>query len=166
MNKKEFDTQKITTLKNDFEDVSIFLRIKRLLLSESFAVLCTQGDLSAYGSLVAFQVSDDLSNIIFATLNYTRKYQLLKKCDQVAMVIDDRSQHKNNISQISAVTINGAARKVQDSSKIEVAKNSLLEKHGYLNELVSSDSCAFFKVEINRYLYVTHLQEVYEWKPG
>jgi len=165
MDKENFDFEnEHRSDKRTFDD-SIERRIRELFLSQDFAVLCTRNDAVPYGSLVAFVVSDDMRNIVFATLSYTRKYQLLEQCDQVAMLIDDRDKHTDRVSQISALTINGAAKKIQDSDKIANVKSRLLAKHNYLNELVSSDSCVFFLVDITRCLFVTHLQEVYEWTP-
>ncbi len=167
MDKQKFDLenehQSVKTGSND----GIELGIHKLLLLQKFAVLCTRNDAVPYGSLVAFEVSNDFRNIVFATLSYTRKYQLLKQCDQVAMLIDDRDdqKHKDKVSEISALTVNGVAKKICGNDAVMDAKQRLLAKHNYLNELVSSDSCVFFLVDITRCLYVTHLQEVYEWTP-
>ena len=165
MDKEQFDLENEHRSDKSSSNDSIERRVNELLLSQDFAVLCTRNDTVPYGSLVAFVVNNDMRNILFATLSYTRKYQLLKQCDQVAMLIDDRDKHNNRISQISALTVNGVAKKIQDSNKIADAKSKLLAKHNYLDELVSSDSCVFFLVDITRCLYVTHLQEVYEWTP-
>ena len=165
MDKKSFDVHNEHLLEIKRNDLDACLKIKTLLLSQDLAVLCTRGDEAAYGSLVAFHVSDDVKNIIFATLKYTRKYHLLENCGQVAMLVDSRDQTHGEMSKISAVTLNGMAKKMEGKHQIQEAKTKLLEKHNYLHELVSSDSCVFYHIEITRCLYVTHLQEVTEWIP-
>ena len=41
-------------------------RIRHLVTRQRYAVLCTQGEGQAYGSLVAFSFSDDLRTAVFA----------------------------------------------------------------------------------------------------
>mgnify|MGYP002068211782 CR=1 FL=1 len=43
------------------------VRIRRLLMEQGYAVLCTQSQSQPYGSLIAFAASDDLKTIVFAT---------------------------------------------------------------------------------------------------
>ena len=165
MDKKKFDLQNEHLHKNDSNKNAVLSKIRRLLLSEDFAILCTKDEKAAYGSLVAFYISDDLKHLIFATPDYTNKYKLLNYCQQVSIVVDDRAKHQNKISNISAITMHGQATQVTGKDNIDNAKAKLLDKHGYLDELTASDSCVFFNVEIKRCLYVTHIQEVYEWVP-
>ncbi len=152
-------------LKSKRDDLGVYLKIKALLLSQDLAFLCTRGDEAAYGSLVAFHVSDDVKYVIFSTLKYKRKYHLLENCGQVAMLVDNRDQTHGEMLKISAVTLNGKAKKMEGKHQIQVAKKKLLEEHNYLHELVSSNSCVFFHIEITRCFYVPHLQEVTEWIP-
>jgi len=52
---------------------NLYLKIRRLVDSQPFAVLCTQGQGQPYGSLVAYAPTEDLANAVFATSKATRK---------------------------------------------------------------------------------------------
>ena len=67
-------------------------RVRRLLETQRYAVLCTQGDGQPYGSLVAFAATSDLRHVTFATPTTTRKSRLRSECPQVALVCGDRAE--------------------------------------------------------------------------
>src|SRR5512136_1565564 len=92
------------------EECSTPVRIRRLLMGQSYAVLSTQTQSQPYGSLIAFAATDDLKTIVFATPVTTRKYRLLTECEHVALVIDSRSTSPSDMMRIEAVTATGRAR--------------------------------------------------------
>ena len=141
-------------------------RIRRLLMSQPFAVLCTQGDEQAYGSVVAFSVSDDLKSAVFATPITTRKYQLLSKCDRVALLIDNRCEHLGNMMEVEAVTATGKAARVSEGSEFDCWSRLLLRRHSYLESFVRAPTVALFHVEMVRYFHVVRFQEVRQWVPS
>jgi hypothetical protein len=61
--------------------------IRRLVVSQPYAVLCTQGQGQPYGSLVAYAMTTDLTSAVFATPRATRKFRLLSECDHVALLM-------------------------------------------------------------------------------
>ena len=163
MDKRQFDIDNERIRSDDLTEARVESNIRDLLLSQDLCVLCSKSEIAAYGSLVAYTANVDLTRILFATLSYTRKYQYLKTCDKVSILIDNRNQFHNRISQIAAVTVSGIANKLESAKDIQDAKEGLLEKHEYLNELLESDSCVYFEITTAHFVYVTHLQEVYEW---
>ena len=90
-------------------EASLPERIRDLVEGEPYAVLATQGDQQPYGSVIALAVGADLAQAAFCTSRATRKYGLLERCDRVALVIDDRSKHGDDIRRVSAVTATGRA---------------------------------------------------------
>lgn len=163
MDKRQFEIHNESIRSDDLTEVRVESNIRDLVLSKDLGVLCSKSEIAAYGSLVAYTANVNLTKILFATLSYTRKYQYLKSCDKVSILIDNRDQFHNRISQISAVTVSGIANKLESAKAIQGAKESLLDKHEYLNELLKSDSCVYFEITTENFVYVTHLQEVYEW---
>jgi nitroimidazol reductase NimA-like FMN-containing flavoprotein (pyridoxamine 5'-phosphate oxidase superfamily) len=128
-------------------------------------VLATQGDAQPYGSVIALAVSADLTQAAFCTSRATRKYSLLERCDRVALVIDDRSKHGDDIRCVSAVTATGRAAELAPGADHDHWQAELLARHPYLEEFLASPSCAVFLVEIVRYLHVVRFQEVSQWIP-
>ena len=84
-------------------------RIRGLLEAQHYGVLCTQGGGQPYGSLVAFAFDEALTQLFFATPVTTRKFHLLSACDRVAMVVDSRASHGDELTRVEAVTVTGRA---------------------------------------------------------
>jgi len=147
------------------EDMSI--RIERLVSSQPFGVLCTQGQSQPYGSLVAYAVTDDLAHLTFATPRATRKFRLLSECEHVAVVIDNRPDFPGELMKIEAITATGHATLIEDGSEdFERWTKLLTERHSYLSRFVRASSCALFSIRIVRYIHVCRFQEVRQWIPG
>jgi nitroimidazol reductase NimA-like FMN-containing flavoprotein (pyridoxamine 5'-phosphate oxidase superfamily) len=141
-------------------------RIERLVTSQPFGVLCTQGGGQPYGSLVAFAFSDDLTTVVFATPVATRKYKLLSECERVALVVDNRPEHTDDMMQVEGITATGRAAQVAAGAHYERCASMLLARHPYLKSFVAADSSALFEIRVTRFLHVTRFQEVNQWVPA
>jgi nitroimidazol reductase NimA-like FMN-containing flavoprotein (pyridoxamine 5'-phosphate oxidase superfamily) len=139
--------------------------IERLVTTQPYGVLCTQAEGQPYGSLIAFAFSGDLSRVVFSTPVATRKYRLLKECEQVALVVDNRPDHVDNMMRVEAITATGRAREVEPGPHNESCAEMLLARHPYLRSFVEAESCALFEIEVTRFLHVTRFQEVNQWVP-
>lgn len=147
------------------DDPSLPDRIRRLTTTQPFGVLCTQGDEQPYGSLIAFAVTDDLSAALFSTPVATRKYRLLCQCDRVALLIDSRAEHPDNMMEVEALTATGRAVEVPKGEECERLAPMLIARHPQLADFVNSPSCALFRIEIIRYFHVMRFQQVSQWAP-
>jgi nitroimidazol reductase NimA-like FMN-containing flavoprotein (pyridoxamine 5'-phosphate oxidase superfamily) len=154
------------TLLSEQREEPLSLQIKRLIDSQPFAVLCTQGEQHPYGSLVAFSMTEDLTSAVFATPVTTRKFKLLSQNDRIALLIDNRCQHSDNMMNIEAVTATGKARRVEGGKDFKLWSHLLTARHEHLSSFVDSPSVALFRVEIVRYFHVVRFQEVSQWIPG
>ena len=148
------------------KDQPIRESIKELCESQSFAVLATQGQGQPYTSLIGFATNDDMRYVVFATPKQTRKYSLLEEDNRVSLMVDNRAQQPDSINFISALTITGNGRILNDAEEIETWSGLLTEKHPYLSSFVRSSSTAVILVEVYRYYYVRRFQEVFEWIPN
>jgi nitroimidazol reductase NimA-like FMN-containing flavoprotein (pyridoxamine 5'-phosphate oxidase superfamily) len=140
-------------------------RIRRLVQSQPFAVLCTQGQGQPYGSLVAYAMTDNLAHAVFATPKATRKFRLLSECDHVALVIDNRPDFPDQLMAVEAVTATGRAVMVEDEDAFDRWAHLLTGRHAYLADFVRSASCGLFRIRIVRFLHVSRFQEVRQWVP-
>lgn len=140
-------------------------QIAKLVREQPYAVLCTQGGGQPYGSLVAVAATEDLGSFIFMTPITTRKYRLLCECEHVALVIDSRSSSIEDMLQVAAITATGTAKQVPAGPQFEMDAKLLIHRHPQLEPFVNAPTTALFKVDIIRYLYVSHFQEVRQWIP-
>lgn len=140
-------------------------RIRALLEAEPYAVLCTQGEMQPYGSLVAFAFTPDLTAATFATPVTTRKYELLSACDRVSLVVDNRARFGDELSRLEATTVTGRAVRLERGVDFEPWAERLLERHGYLGSFLAAPSTALFRVDVVRFFHVERFQEVRQWIP-
>ncbi|MDH7499449.1 MAG: pyridoxamine 5'-phosphate oxidase family protein [candidate division NC10 bacterium] len=135
--------------------------MKKLFFSQRLAVLATQGRGQPYGNIVAFAATADLKHLLFATTRSTRKYANLSGEPRVAMVVDNRSNQESDFREGIAVTATGVVRELEGLEREERLK-IYLAKHPYLEEFVTSPSCALLQLEVETYYVVSQFQNVVE----
>jgi len=140
-------------------------RIHRLVSGQPFCILCTQGQSQPYGSLIAYAFTDDLKHFFFNTQIATRKFKLLNECRRVALVIDSRCQHMDDMTRVDAVTVTGKAEQIQRGPEYQQGAEKLKARHPYLADFLDSTSTALFRIDVVRYLHVTRFQELSQWIP-
>ncbi len=83
----------------------------------------------------------------------------------MALVVDSRCLHPEDMTQIEAVTITAKANHIQSSPEYEQGVRMLKLRHPYLAEFLESESTALFRSDVVRYFHVTRFQEVSQWIP-
>jgi hypothetical protein len=116
-----------------------------------------------YSSLIGFAASDDLDYIIFATLRNTRKYANIQNYAKVSVLVDSRSNLIEDFRDAIALTILGDVRESEGKEQIRLAQQ-YLEKHPFLNDFINDPNCAILKLEVDKYILVSHFQHVMELK--
>ena len=157
----EFDQGRLDTT----ERPDIVNDVRKLVMQQSFCVLCTQGQNQPYGSLIAYASTEDLKTVFFSTPVATRKFKLLSDCSRVALLIDSRCQYPDDMKRIEAVTITGRATRIEAGRDFEKGLALLKERHPYLESFLKSDSTALFRIDVIRYFHVARFQEVSQWIP-
>ena len=140
-------------------------RIRRLLQAQHYGVLCTQGGGQPYGSLVAFAFNLALTQLFFATPVTTRKFHLLSACDRVAMVVDSRASHGDELTRVEAVTVTGRADCPERGPDHARCLEHLSTRHPHLRGFFEAPTTALVRIEVTRYLHVSRFQAVSEWVP-
>lgn len=159
-----FDTGKPSAAK-EFSQTTLGERIRSLVYSQPYAVLCVQGQGQPYGALVAIAFSSDLRQAVFVTPVTTRKFRLLSENDHLALVIDDRPNRTGDVMEIEAVTVTGRSRQLGQGNEFDRGVDMFVAKHPYLRTFARSESCALFRVDVVRYFHVARFQEVRQWIP-
>lgn len=132
-----------------------------LCRTQRVAVLCTHGESGSYGSLVAFAYTDDLKELMFATLRTTRKFSNLSADKNVALLLDNRSNKVSDFRKATGATAMGQAREVakrRNSRHLRL----YLKKHPHLKEFVEAPTCALVAVAVEKYYVVNRFQQVVE----
>jgi nitroimidazol reductase NimA-like FMN-containing flavoprotein (pyridoxamine 5'-phosphate oxidase superfamily) len=141
-------------------------QIARLLESQRFAILSTQGKAQPYASIISFVTSRDLKYFFFATPKATRKYHLLKRSGKVALQADNRAGRPKRFTDIESVTATGTAREIRSAVECRRVAARLVGRHPYLKDFCGLPDCAMFRVRVGRYFHVCRFQKVSQWTPG
>ena len=135
--------------------------VRHVLENQNLAVLATLNNGQPYANLVAFIATKSLKEIVFATRCTTRKYMNIIKDARVALVIDTRSNRREDFHKAMAVTVTGKAQEVGGKEREKLA-GLYLQKFPHLIEFVSSSQCGIFKVVVAKYTVVSEFQNVVE----
>jgi nitroimidazol reductase NimA-like FMN-containing flavoprotein (pyridoxamine 5'-phosphate oxidase superfamily) len=125
--------------------------LKDMLAAQRFCVLATQGQGQPYGSLVAFAVTDDLKQLVFATSRDTRKFSNLRSDPRVALVIDSRSNSDTDLKDAVAVTALGLAQESSGDERDRLTR-LYLAKHPGLAGFIGSPETALCVVAVEDYV--------------
>ena len=136
--------------------------IHHLLRNQQLGVLSTAGVDGPYASLVAYTVSDDNRYLYFATPRATQKFANLSANAKVAMMINNSTNHPDDIDKAAAVTAVGKAMLLGWEDK-RVAQEHLLAKHPFLEAFFNAPGCEIVAICVTRYVLVQKLENVTEY---
>lgn len=139
----------------------IFNRISKILDSQLFGVIATQGSKYPYTTLVGIANTNNYNELIFATSRDSRKYQNLSKLTHVSILFDTRRNQTSDIMEAEALTALGSAVEVPQQQWKDCA-NIFLSKHPNLKEFIETPQCSLVKITVDKYMLVDHFQNVTE----
>lgn len=135
------------------------VRIDKILKTQIIAVLGTSKDDEPYSSLVAFVITDDLKELIFATMRQRLKYRNIIANPRVALMIDDRDISNSDFNDMTSITLIGTARDIRSDGREHYA-SLLLNRHPSLVDFVNSPECAVISVLIDKIYIVSEFESV------
>lgn len=139
-------------------------RLRALDRTQRHAVLATVSAGQPYTSLVAFALLPDLSGALFATPKDTFKYRNILENEQVALLVDSRSNRRTSYMGAEAVTIQGRAVPVRRGPRREQLAEIFTVKHPDLAGFVQSPTTALVLIEMRRCFHVGRFQTVSQWQ--
>jgi nitroimidazol reductase NimA-like FMN-containing flavoprotein (pyridoxamine 5'-phosphate oxidase superfamily) len=137
-------------------------QIRALLEGQNCGVLATHGSEYPYATLVGYASTQDCTELVFAIIRDTRKYNNIQKTPAVSLLIDSRANRVQDFQDAQALTVLGTAEELDSTSKQEYLA-LYLGKHPYLEEFVTSPNCSLIKITVARYILVDHFQNVMEY---
>ncbi|MFW9768209.1 MAG: pyridoxamine 5'-phosphate oxidase family protein [Candidatus Thorarchaeota archaeon] len=134
-------------------------RIDKVLDSQKIAVLGTSKDGEPYSCLVGFAMTEDLSELVFATMRQRLKYKQMQANPRVTLMIDDRDVQNSDFNDTTSLTIVGSAEDVMGKDRSKYA-TKLLEQHPVLTEFVQSPGCAVIRVAVDKIYVVSEFESI------
>jgi len=124
-------------------------RIKALFSSQLLCVLSTYSGDQPYSNLVAFTETDDLRSMVFVTNRKTSKYANFVTNQNVALLVDSRTNTNLDFSEAIAVTSLGTVEEVAGVDADNLSQTFLL-KHPHLENFVRSADSALMRVRVKK----------------
>ena len=125
--------------------------LRKVVRAQRFAVLATLSNQQPYSNLVAFAVSDDLRQIVFATNRDSQKYRNILLNDRVALLIDNRSNSQSDFTSALAITVIGIAGELTGEVRDDLVQ-SYLNMHTSLKEFLNKPDIAIISVLVTDYI--------------
>lgn len=143
----------------DMKEKDLAGLLRDMFASQKVAVLATSAEGQPYGSLVAFAVTGNLGQLLFATARSTRKYTNLLGDPRVTLVVDNRGELRSGLSNALAITAVGKAEELRGGEKEQMVE-VYTSRHSYLSDFVGSRDIALFAVNVDYYVISSFAQGV------
>jgi len=133
--------------------------IDSVLSSQKIAVLGTSKDGEPYSCLIAFAITDDLKEMVFATMRQRLKYANIIANPRVTLIVDNRDAKASDFNETTSITMIGTAEDIRGKDRGRYAE-LLLKRHPTLSDFVNSPDCAVMRVEIDKIYIVSEFESV------
>jgi len=138
-------------------------RIDRVLETQGIAVLGTSKDGEPYSCLVGFAITEDLSELVFATMRQRLKYKQMQANPRVTIMIDDRDVQNHDFNDTTSLTIVGSVEDILGQKREKYA-SMLLKRHPVLTEFINSADCAVMRITVDKIFIVSEFESVVKIK--
>lgn len=135
--------------------------LKDVLSSQNLGVLATSDEEYPYTSLVGFAASEDMRNLVFATMKYTRKYANIERDPKVSILINTSTNSADDFKDAAAVTVLGTAEQTKEGERDKLS-TLYLRKFPHLQDFILNPECVLVSVRVKRFIIVTRFQDVKE----
>jgi len=133
--------------------------ITEVLGAQRIAVLGTSKDDEPYSCLVAYAMTEDLKELVFATMRQRLKYRNIMANPRVTLIIDNRDASDSDFNDTTSITMVGTARDIRGDGREKYA-DLLLNRHPSLVDFVNSPECAVISVLVDKIYVVSEFESV------
>lgn len=143
-------------------------KITNLYANQRFGVFATVWKNQSHQTLVCFQVTEDLSTIIFGTPKNSRKFVNSRVHEKISFFVDSANNDPKDLSQ--AMTLSAVGRAfigdLLPKDKYDNYIQIYLKKHPYQESFINSPSTDLVIIEVDHYQFVENFQTVIDWNPA
>lgn len=137
-------------------------RIRGLLAQGRLCVLGTASQQKPHCSLMSYHWEQGSGSIFLVTSSESTKYRNILENPNVSLLV--HSAHggfPQDFSQMSALTIEGVARAVQDQERLGSIRQAMLARHPHLARLVKDPKAVFLEVIPRSFLLIEGVEEAH-----
>jgi hypothetical protein len=134
-------------------------RLRRIVGRARFAVLATVSPGGPHQSLVAFAISPDLREVVFATPRNTSKYANIIADPRVSILVSG-SERAKSVMGAEAVSLEGRAMVVRRGKRRDGMTGLLLAIHPELEAFLAAPTTALVAIAVETGTHVEDFQRV------
>jgi hypothetical protein len=131
--------------------------VHKMLSTQLFGVLATEGPGGPHSSIVSFVSADDLHTLVFATSRETRKFANLLRTGRASLFFDNRTNQKRDLHEVHGIAALGETRELRGADR-GTYEELYLAKYPELTEFVATS--ALIAMRVTRYDVVHRFQNV------
>jgi uncharacterized pyridoxamine 5'-phosphate oxidase family protein len=111
---------------------------------------------------MAYVTDSDCREIYMVTDKNSSKFKNLSENPKVSLLIDTRADHDcRDLSDTSALTVSGVFEKMDDRDLIKNARESLLERHPHIMEILKQPDAEILRIRMTSFLMLEGLTKSY-----
>ncbi len=135
-------------------------RLRRLALRSRFSALATMSSDGPHLSLIAFAITPDLREIVFATPRNTAKYANIIADPRVSILLGGGEGAARSIMRADAISLDGKASVVRRGKRRDGLAELFLTIHPELADFLAAPTTALVTIEVDTSTYVEDFQRV------
>ncbi|MBN2706324.1 MAG: pyridoxamine 5'-phosphate oxidase family protein [Deltaproteobacteria bacterium] len=139
--------------------------IRKLLLTQNFAVLATKAEPCPHTSLVAICPNRKLTAIYFCTSRRTRKFANFRASAAVSLLLDDRRNQAEDLNQAAVLSVTGRVRELRGETRT-AAGREFLQRHPTLKDFCALPDTAICSIEVDGFHLIHNFQDIFSCFPG
>jgi len=125
-------------------------------------ILATCNDSAPACNLMSFVLASAECSLALATPRETAKYEAMRNNPAVSLMALDGPALEQDLDRGTAVTLDGEAVEIRDSSEREQWEAAFTKANPRLEDFVKSSGSALFRVDLRRVVSVTNFQQISE----
>jgi hypothetical protein len=136
------------------------LRLRRIAGKARFSALATISADGPHLSLIAFAITPDSREIIFATPKDTIKYANIVADPRVSVLIEGSETPVKDVMEAEAISLDGHASVVRRGKRRSILERLLLAIHPELEEFLAAPTTALIAIKVGVIAHVEDFQRV------
>jgi general stress protein 26 len=144
---------------SDHAENNMLKQMQALAKERNMCVLATIASAKPYCSLMAYVADESCEEIYMVTHRKTQKYQNLLENPAVSLLIDTREKTPRTRTQ--ALTVEGIFHKIDNQTKKNKIRNTLLENHPHLKGFIDHPDAEIICIKIKAFLLLNGLTDAH-----
>jgi nitroimidazol reductase NimA-like FMN-containing flavoprotein (pyridoxamine 5'-phosphate oxidase superfamily) len=133
--------------------------VRKVLGSQKVAVLSTHGEEFPHACLVAYDFTEDLARLTFATSRSSHKYDNIQRDSRASILVDTCTNDETDFNRGEVASAQGTIRELSGDTA-RLLGSRFLNRHPYLEDFLRAPTTVQMVMDVRTYALVSRFQEV------